>query len=118
MSRPPSQQQKQPNRVPPSQPNERSINSSKSPYLNPNFLPSPHHGQSKSSSREARQQQHQQNEFNPNNSSQQQLNSLLHHPDSMPSNNNGMIKKPSLLSGYHNPSFSPNDRSDCDFILY
>ncbi len=124
MSRPPSQQQKQQQqqqgRIPQPQTNERAMNSSKSPYLNPNFLPSPHQGQVKASSREMRQQQHQQNEFNPNNpsSSQQQLSSLLHHQDAMLNNNNGMAKKPSLLSGYHNPSFSPNDRLDKIFDVF
>lgn len=111
MSRPPPQQQKT-NRL--TQQNERPLNASKSPYMNPNYLPSPHHlnqPQNKSNSRDNR---HQQNEFNSNSNggpgNSQQLSSMMHHMDSIPSTNNGMNKKPSLLSGYHNPSFSPNDR--------
>lgn len=111
MSRPPSQQmpvqQKQQTRV--AQQFEGSMGS-KSPYLNPNFLPSPHHlnqSQTKSNAREIRQQ----SELNNSNS---QLNSFIHHIDSLSSNpqNGGMSKKPSLLSGYHNPSFETNERNE------
>jgi len=129
MSRPPSQQQqqhqqqmstqKQSIRVP--QQNDRALGSSKnSTYMNPNYLSSlSHHSQSqsKSNSREMRQQQNElnrennSNNNNSNTSNNSHMNNLMHHIDSLPSST-GLSKKPSLLSGYHNPSFNANDRND------
>lgn len=70
-----------------------------SPHLQQQSKPGPPMG-SAQNSREMRQQ----NEFN----------QLMHHMDMMPQNPQQQqpTKKPSLLSGYHNPSFSPNDRND------